>query len=71
MNYPCVCHLSEEQESVNGEALVPIDSHLQDANPLSQGIVLITRNCPQLLILGGLEKQHARTAFMLRICANS
>lgn len=54
MNYPFVYHLSEEQESVNGEALVPIDSNLQDANPLSQGIVLITRIRPQLLILGGL-----------------
>lgn len=71
MNYPCVYHLSEEQESVNAEALVPIDSNLQDAYPLSQGIVLITRIRPQLLILGGLEKQHARTTFMLRICANS
>lgn len=62
-------HLSEEQEGINGEALVPVDSDLTDAYPLSQGVVLETRIRPQLLILGGLEKQQTGSTSMLRTCS--
>lgn len=56
-------YLSEEQESIKGEGLVRVDSELHDAYPLSQGIVLVTRKRPQLLILRGLEKTAGRVNF--------
>lgn len=62
-------HLSEEQENINAEALVRVDSELHHADPLSHGIVLELGKCPQLLILRGLEKKHAGSTFVLGICA--